>query len=88
MIRLIGKIREIYTEETYKTHTKKLVKKNNLILKMENEQLVQIQFQGKDMNLLKGFRENQEVVVDCIFRGQYTSKRFYDNIVGKKIVKL
>lgn len=88
MTRLIGKIREIREEETYKSHTKKHIKKNNLILKMENEQLVQIQFQGKDMELLKGFKENQEVVIDCIFRGQYTSKRFYDNIVGKKIVKL
>lgn len=87
-MKLIGKIVEIYKEETYKAHTKRLVKKNNLILKMENNQLAQIQFQGKDMDLLKGFRENQEVVVDCIFRGQYTSKRFYDNIVGKKIVKL
>lgn len=58
MIKLHGKIKEIVTEDTYKTHLKKLVKKKNVILKMENNQLVKIQFQGHEMNLLEGFKEN------------------------------
>lgn len=87
MIKLVGKIKEIVPEETYKSYSKKLMKKKNVILKMENNQLVKIQFQGHDMNLLEGFKENQEVLIECVFRGQYTTNRFYDNIVGKRIIK-
>ena len=87
MIKLVGKIKEIVPEETYKAHSKKLMKKKNVILKMENNQLVKVQFQGHEMNLLEGFKENQEVLIECIFRGQYSTNRFYDNIVGKKIIK-
>lgn len=87
MIKLVGKIKEIVAEETRNSHTKKVMRKKNLILKMDKNQLVKIQFQGKEMNMLEGFKENQEVLVECIFRGQYTTNRFYDNIVGKKIIK-
>lgn len=87
MVTLIGKIKEIVPEETYKSHSKKLMRKKNVILKMENNQLAKVQFQGNDMSLLDSFKENQEVLIECVFKGQYTTNRFYDNIIGKRIIK-
>lgn len=88
MKQFIGTIKEIYTEQTYKRKIQKTIEKEVVILKMELGQLVSIQFQGKQRELLKEFKENQEVIIDCVFNGQRTTKRFYDNIIGKKIVKL
>lgn len=86
-MQFIGTIKEIYTEVVHKTTSKKVIEKKVVILKMERDQMVSIQFQGINKDLPNGYSENQEVVIDAIFRGQRTSKRFYDNIVGQKIVK-
>lgn len=88
MTQLIGKIKDIYTECIIKTHTDRKIEKKIVILKMEGNQQAAIQFQGPDKSLLDEYRENQEVIIDVLFNGQRTSKRFYDNIIGKKIVKL
>lgn len=84
----IGTIKEIFTEKIHKSHSNRMMEKTVVILKMNNNQLVSIQFQGEKRNLVKGFTEQQEVVIEAFFNGQRTSKRFYDNIVGKKICKL
>lgn len=88
MTQLIGRIKDIYDECIIKTHSERRIEKKIVILKMEGDQQAAIQFQGPDKSLLTDYRENQEVIIDVIFNGQRTSKRFYDNIIGKKIVKL
>jgi len=87
-MKIIGKISEIYTEQIHKPKSGKVVEKEVVILKMEMGQSVSVQFQGKDRELLKSYKENQEVIIDVFFNGQKTSKRFYDNILGRAIVKL
>jgi len=87
MTKFIGRIQEIYTEKVFKTHTNRHIEKEVVILKMEQNQHISVQFQGEQRKLLEGYRENQEVIIEGIFNGQRTSKRFYDNIIGKSIVK-
>lgn len=87
-MRFIGTIQEIYTEQVHKPKVGRIIEKDVLILKMEKGQLVSIQFQGKYRQLLKLYKEGQEVIIEAHFNGQRTTKRFYDNILGRKIVKL
>ena len=57
-----------------------------VMLKLNKEESIAIQFQGKRANILDGFKENTKVSVAFKFKAKKSNmERFYNNLIGKSI---
>lgn len=79
----VGKIEDI-TTQNINGKVKRTVK-----LRIENEQFAFFEFQGRNVNLLQGFKKNDDVKLSFVFKG-LTSRLgvHYNNLIGKNINKL
>ena len=80
MTELTGTIQTI-TQENNNGKDKKIV-----TLNAGRNNILFIEFQGKMMNVLENFRENQQVKIRLRFNGKISKLgRRYNNLIGKSI---
>lgn len=79
----IGKIEDITTQH----HNGKV--KRTVKLRIEDNQFAFFEFQGRNVNLLEGFKKNDSVKLFFVFNG-LTSRLgvHYNNLIGKSIKKV